>query len=56
MNSDFPSPDMELTHILVVKDMERARSFYRDVFGKGGGVMGTSGKRALIMHSDWKSP
>ena len=29
----FPSDGMELTHILVVADIERARTFYRDVLG-----------------------
>lgn len=29
----FPTADVELTHILVVEDMERSRSFYRDVLG-----------------------
>ena len=29
----FPDDGMELTHILVVADIERARSFYRDVLG-----------------------
>jgi catechol 2,3-dioxygenase-like lactoylglutathione lyase family enzyme len=29
----FPTPEMELTHILVVADIERARGFYRDVVG-----------------------
>lgn len=33
MNSDFPSKGMELTHILVITDLERARSFYADVLG-----------------------
>ncbi|MDN5200928.1 VOC family protein [Fulvivirgaceae bacterium BMA10] len=33
MNTDFPSSDMELTHILVVSNMESSRSFYRDVLG-----------------------
>ncbi|MFQ5653081.1 MAG: VOC family protein [bacterium] len=33
MNTDFPGRDMELTHILVVSDMEPSRSFYRDVLG-----------------------
>ena len=33
MSSDFPMPDMELTHILVVSDLDRARDFYRDVLG-----------------------
>lgn len=31
--SEFPTPDMELTHILVVSDMEASRSFYLDVLG-----------------------
>jgi catechol 2,3-dioxygenase-like lactoylglutathione lyase family enzyme len=29
----FPVDGMELTHILVVADIDRARSFYRDVLG-----------------------
>lgn len=29
----FPSPDVELTHLLVVSDLERSRVFYRDVLG-----------------------
>ena len=29
----FPSEGMELTHLLVVKEMERSKSFYRDVLG-----------------------
>jgi len=29
----FPSDQMELTHILVVADLDRARTFYRDVLG-----------------------
>ncbi len=33
MNSEFPVEGMELTHILVVSDLERAREFYRDVLG-----------------------
>ena len=30
---DFPATDMELTHILVVSDIQRAGAFYRDVLG-----------------------
>ncbi len=30
---DFPLPGMALTHLLVVADLDRARSFYRDVPG-----------------------
>ena len=33
MTGDFPTDDMELTHILVVADIDRARTFYRDVPG-----------------------
>jgi catechol 2,3-dioxygenase-like lactoylglutathione lyase family enzyme len=33
MTTQFPSEGMELTHILVVSDLERARTFYRDVLG-----------------------
>ena len=29
----FPADGMELTHLLVVKEMERSKSFYRDVLG-----------------------
>ena len=31
--SDFPTDDMEITHILVASDIDRARRFYRDVLG-----------------------
>ena len=33
MTGQFPAEGMELTHILVVADIERARAFYRDVLG-----------------------
>ena len=33
MAYDFPTAEMELTHLLVVSDLERARSFYRDILG-----------------------
>ena len=29
----FPTPDVEVTHLFVVSEMERARAFYRDVLG-----------------------
>ena len=29
----FPAPGMELTHLLVVTDLERSVAFYRDVLG-----------------------
>lgn len=31
--ADFPTPDMELTHILVVSDIEQSVNWYRDVLG-----------------------
>jgi len=30
---EFPAPGMELTHILVVSDLDRSRDWYRDVLG-----------------------
>jgi catechol 2,3-dioxygenase-like lactoylglutathione lyase family enzyme len=33
MATSFPADGMALTHILVVADIDRARSFYRDVLG-----------------------
>ena len=33
MAEPFPADGMELTHILVVSDLERAVAFYRDVLG-----------------------
>ncbi|HSJ54027.1 MAG TPA: GNAT family N-acetyltransferase [Anaerolineae bacterium] len=33
MSATFPTSGMELTHILVVSDLDRARAFYRDVLG-----------------------
>ena len=33
MPGDFPTPGMELTHLLVVDDLERSKAFYRDVLG-----------------------
>lgn len=29
----FPTPDVERTHLLVVRDLARATAFYRDVLG-----------------------
>jgi catechol 2,3-dioxygenase-like lactoylglutathione lyase family enzyme len=31
--SEFPAEGMELTHILVVSDIDRSRTFYQDVLG-----------------------
>ena len=33
MSAEFPTKDMSLTHILVVSDLDRARTFYKDVLG-----------------------
>lgn len=33
MTTNFPAAGMELTHILVVSDLARARHFYSDVLG-----------------------
>jgi len=33
MAGGFPEPGMEITHILVVSEMNRSRDFYRDVLG-----------------------
>jgi catechol 2,3-dioxygenase-like lactoylglutathione lyase family enzyme len=33
MENRFPTAEVELTHILVVADLDRARTFYRDVLG-----------------------
>lgn len=32
-NQEFPTPDMALTTILVVSDMEKAKAFYKNVLG-----------------------
>jgi catechol 2,3-dioxygenase-like lactoylglutathione lyase family enzyme len=32
-STPFPAPGTELTHILVVSDLERSRDWYRDVLG-----------------------
>jgi catechol 2,3-dioxygenase-like lactoylglutathione lyase family enzyme len=31
--NEFPGPEMELTHLLVVSDFTRSRDWYRDVLG-----------------------
>jgi catechol 2,3-dioxygenase-like lactoylglutathione lyase family enzyme len=33
MTADFPAPGVELTVLLVVSDLDRARTFYADVLG-----------------------
>lgn len=32
-STDFPSPEMELTHILVVTDLARSRDWYQGILG-----------------------
>jgi catechol 2,3-dioxygenase-like lactoylglutathione lyase family enzyme len=33
VSTDFPTEGMALTHLLIVRDLERSRAFYRDVLG-----------------------
>ena len=33
MTEGFPTEGMEVTHLMVVGDIDRARTFYRDVLG-----------------------
>jgi catechol 2,3-dioxygenase-like lactoylglutathione lyase family enzyme len=33
MDAEFPAAGMELTHILVVSDLQRAKAFYSEVLG-----------------------
>lgn len=33
MDNTFPTPDMAMTHILVVSDLARSKRFYTDVLG-----------------------
>jgi len=33
MSSEFPTSDMELTHILVVSEMEKSKHFYLNILG-----------------------
>jgi catechol 2,3-dioxygenase-like lactoylglutathione lyase family enzyme len=33
MSNDFPTEGMELTHILVVRDMEKSKAFYQGILG-----------------------
>ena len=48
MNSDFPISGMELTHILVVKDLAVAKSFYEDVLGAS--LYGEYGGTSLVFN------
>ncbi|MHA1988780.1 MAG: VOC family protein [Promethearchaeota archaeon] len=33
MNNTFPTEDMEMTHILVISDLEKSKVFYKDILG-----------------------
>lgn len=33
MSNEFPTEGVELTHLMVVSDLDRSRAFYRDVLG-----------------------
>ena len=33
MKNEFPTEGVEMTHLIVVSDMEKSRAFYRDVLG-----------------------
>jgi catechol 2,3-dioxygenase-like lactoylglutathione lyase family enzyme len=33
MSNEFPSNEMELTYILVVRDIDKSKSFYLDILG-----------------------
>ena len=46
MTAEFPVVGMELTHILVVSDLDRARSFYKDVLGAA--LYGEYGGTSLV--------
>ena len=49
MTSDFPMSGMELTHILVVSDLDRAKSFYQDVLGAS--LYGEYGGTSIVFNS-----
>ena len=46
MNGDFPQAGMALTYILVVRDLARARAFYRDVLGAA--IYGEYGGTSIV--------
>jgi catechol 2,3-dioxygenase-like lactoylglutathione lyase family enzyme len=48
MTSDFPTTGMELTHILVVSDLDRSRRFYKDVLGAS--LYGEYGGTSLVFN------
>jgi catechol 2,3-dioxygenase-like lactoylglutathione lyase family enzyme len=46
MSSQFPVEGMALTHILVVSDLDRAKTFYRDILGAS--LYGEYGGTSLV--------
>jgi catechol 2,3-dioxygenase-like lactoylglutathione lyase family enzyme len=48
MSSEFPLGGMELTHILVVSDLARARAFYEQVLGAS--LQGEYGGTSLVFN------
>ena len=48
MNSQFPTEDMALTHILVVRDLVKAKSFYLDVLGAS--LHGEYGGTSIVLN------
>jgi catechol 2,3-dioxygenase-like lactoylglutathione lyase family enzyme len=48
MTADFPVSGMELTHILVVSDLDRAKAFYKDVLGAS--LYGEYGGTSLVFN------
>ena len=47
MNNNFPTDDMELTHILVVADLNKSKTFYKDVLG--GEIHGEYGGTSCVI-------
>ena len=47
MNNDFPTDDMELTHILVVANLNKSKTFYKDVLG--GEIHGEYGGTSCVI-------
>lgn len=52
-NEDFPAPKegMVLTHLLIVRDVDRSRTFYRDVLG--GKVVRERDPCIMRFHNSW---
>jgi catechol 2,3-dioxygenase-like lactoylglutathione lyase family enzyme len=47
--TEFPLEGMALTHILVVSDLDRARTFYKDVLGAK--LYGEYGGTSIVFRS-----